>query len=311
MSDNLVNSIIEDYDGNLWIGAATGLNYFDINSRTFVRFRHDANDAHSLTEGFVVCLYLAGDSTLWVGTTNGLNRFHRATGDFTRYTTKNGLANNFIKGIIEDGHGMLWISNNKGISRFDPSLEVFKNYDASDGLQGNEFYRKSIYRTRNGEIFIGGVNGFNVFHPDSLVKNPYVPPIVITNFEIFNKPVAIGAPGSPLKKHISRTQELTLSYKQSIIAFEFTALNYIFPRKNQYAYMLDGFESDWNYVGDKRTAVYTNLDPGEYYFRVKGANNDGVWNEAGTAIKIVVRPPFGKHGGLICSTPFLPWRPFI
>lgn len=294
LSDNLVNSIIEDFSGNLWIGSNNGLNYLNVDTKTFTNFYHQQKDTTSLSKGFVVSLFEAHDSTLWVGTSQGLNRFDRGSNSFTRFSTDDGLPNNFVKGIIEDRKGMLWISTNKGIAQFDPERNVFKNFDASDGLQDNEFYTRSIYRTKDGEIFVGGINGFNTFFPDRIDRNPYIPPIVITDFHIFNKPVQIGAPDSPIHRHISETSEMKLSHDQSVLSFQFTALNYILPGKNQYAYKLEGFEKEWNYVGAKRTAVYTNLDAGEYNFRVKGSNNDAVWNEKGVAIKLTVLPPFWK-----------------
>jgi len=207
---------------------------------------------------------------------------------------EDGLPNNVIKGIVEDHSGHLWLTTNKGISRYDIDDQLFWNYDVSDGLQSNEFVRNSIFKSKKGKIFAGGVNGFNVFHPDSLKANLFEPPIVITDFKIFNRPVEIGVEKSPLKKHISETKQLVLSHHHSVISFEFAALNYISSKKNQYAYLLEGFENDWNFVGTQRTATYTNLDPGEYIFRVKGSNNDGTWNEQGTSIHIIVEPPFWK-----------------
>ncbi|MBN2011865.1 response regulator [candidate division KSB1 bacterium] len=294
ISDDNVNGIIKDYSGNLWITAETGLNYLDLDTRTFTVYQYEENNDSNLCKGNLLSVFQAIDSTLWVGTTGGLNKFNRKTKSFTRYYTENGLPSNAIKGIVEDDHGNLWLSTNNGISRFDPKANTFKNFDVSDGLQGNEFYWHSIFKTSDGEIFVGGVNGFNVFHPDSIHSNPYVPPVVITDFRLFNKPVKINAPGSPLSRSISQTDHITLTYKQSVFSFDFTALNFISPMKNQYAYMLEGFEPNWNYVGTQRNATYTNLDAGDYTFRVKGSNNDGVWNEKGTFINITVEPPFWK-----------------
>ncbi len=141
-------------------------------------------------------------------------------------------------------------------------------------------------------MYFGGINGFNVFDPDKIEDNSYVPPVVITDFKIFNQPVPVGKEGSPLKTNVSITDEIILSHKQSVFSFDFAALNYLSPSKNQYAYKMEGFDHDWNYIGNKHTATYTNLDPGEYIFHVIGSNNDGVWNKQGASIRIIITPPY-------------------
>ena len=294
ISDNNVNRVIRDYLGNLWVCAETGLNYFDVKSEKFTVYKYSKSDTNSISKGNLLSIYLASDTTLWIGTNGGLNRFNPRTKSFIKYYIEDGLPSNSIKGIIEGNDSNIWLTTNNGISCLNPASNTFKNYDISDGLQGNEFYWHSIYKSPDGQIYAGGINGFNSFYPDSIGDNPFVPPIVITEFRIFNKPMQVNTPDSPLKKNISLTKEMTLTYKQSVISFEFTSLNYISPMKNQYAYILEGFEDNWNYVGSKRTATYTNLDAGEYIFRVKGSNNDGVWNEIGASIKIIVEPPFWK-----------------
>jgi len=293
LSDNQIRVVMEDSYGNLWICGALGLNLFNRETKTFTIYRHEENNKRSLTMGYVLTILETRDSTLWIGTTGGLNRFDRVKQDFTQYHVSDGLPDNTTKGIREDDRGNLWISTNKGLSRFNPESGVFNNYDMSDGLQDNEFYQCSHYKTRNGEMYFGGVNGFNVFNPDELVTNPDVPPVVITDFRIFNKPVPIGR-NSPLKAHISEADTIRLSYKQTMLSFEFTALNYISSNKNQYEYKMEAFDRDWNNVGTRHTAFYTNLDPGEYTFRVKGSNNDGVWNEKGASVKIIITPPYWK-----------------
>ena len=294
ISDNNVNRIIQNYDGSLWVCAETALNYLDIKTGKFTVYKYSYSDTNGISKGNLLSIYLASDSTLWIGTTGGLNRFNQHSKSFTKYYVENGLPSNSIKGIIEDNNSNIWLTTNNGISCFNLISGTFRNYDVSDGLQGNEFYWHSIYKNSDGNIYVGGINGFNLFNPGNKSDNPYIPPVVITDFKIFNKPVQINVPGSPLKKNISLAKEITLNYKQSVISFEFTSLNYISPMKNQYAYILEGFEDNWYYVGSKRTATYTNLDAGEYVFRVKGSNNDGVWNEEGASIKIIVEPPFWK-----------------
>ncbi|HEY9600058.1 MAG TPA: histidine kinase dimerization/phosphoacceptor domain -containing protein, partial [Allocoleopsis sp.] len=228
--------------------------------------------------------YPAG--TLWLGTYGGgLDKFEIATETFTHYTEKDGLPSNSVVGILADDEGNLWLSTGKGLSKFNPKTEKFRNYDVSDGLQGNEFDGvKAYFKSKTGEMFFGGLNGFNSFYPEQVKDNPHIPPIVITDFKIFDKSVK-------LDSAISETQEIKLSYKDNFFGFEFAALDYTNPQKNQYAYKLEGFDKDWIYSGSRRYATYTNLDGGTYTFRVKGSNNDGVWNEEGTSLKIIITPP--------------------
>ena len=292
LTDDQIKVICEDAYGQLWIGGDLGLNRLNPETEEIVAYQHDEDDSASISKGWVLTILETRDSTLWIGTTGGLNRFHRDTGTFTRFFVKDGLPNDAIKGMRQDDEGNLWLSTNRGLSKFNPETRLFKNYDVSDGLQGNEFYQCSHYKSSSGKIYFGGVNGFNVFRPSNLTQNAYVPPVVIRDFKIFNKPVPVG-PDSPLKADIGQTSEIVLSHKQNFISFEFAALNYISPDKNRYAYRLSGSDfSDWNFVGTNRTATYTNLDPGKYRFQVKGSNNDDIWNEEGVALDITIRPPF-------------------
>ena len=228
-----------------------------------------------------------------MGAFDGLYRYNRQSGTFARYTESQGLPSSTIRCIQEDGVGRLWLSTQKGISRFDPQTETFRNYDVSDGLQSNEF-SDGCYQGPDGEMFFGGSNGFNAFFPENIRDNPYVPPVVITSFKIFNKPVPIGAK-SVLKKAIPYVDSLTLSYRDNVFSFEFAALSYANSHKNRYRYKLEGFEPGWNEVGSKqRLATYTNLDPGKYVFRVQGSNSDGVWNEEGVSLPILITPPWWR-----------------
>jgi ligand-binding sensor domain-containing protein/signal transduction histidine kinase len=293
---NLLSNFIEvievDIYGNLLIGSADGFGIFNPKTATSGNYRNDPKNDNSLSNNFVTSLYEEDSLTVWIGTTNGLNKLNRQSNRITRYYKTNGLPNDFISGIEKDDKGFLWISTNGGISRFDPKTVIFKNYSKEDGLQGNSFNKKSRFKSKNGKIYFGGVNGFNVFDPNDVTENKEIPPIKITDFEIFNKSVDVGSKDSPLKKHITETKEIALSYRQSVLTFGFAAFNYIHPEKNQYAYMLEGFDKEWNYVGTRRTATYMNIDPGRYIFRVKGSNNDGIWNEEGVSLKITISPPF-------------------
>lgn len=306
VSNNTVMAIYEDHTGMLWIGTRDGLNKFNRKTQTFSDYHHDSNNPNSLSNNIIYSIYEDQSGSLWVGTAGGLNKFDRTAQTFTHFTEKNGLPNDVIYAILADHHGKLWLSTNKGLSRFDPYTETFRNYDVQDGLQSNEFNLGASLRSKSGELYFGGVNGFNRFHPDSVKDNEHIPPIVITDFKLFNESVPVGSDGqSPLQKHISAVDELKLSYRDYVFSFEFVALDYTIPGKNQYAYMLEGFDESWIYTGTRRFARYTNIEPGAYVFRVKGANNDGVWNEKGTSVRIIIQPPFWKtlwfHGFIIGS----------
>lgn len=295
IADNDVLVVFEDSRKRIWIGTEfSGLNLAEYNEKgavAFKRFAHVPNNPASLANDCVNHIFEDSKGDLWIATEGGLSKF-RNEGIFKNYTIKDGLPSNHIKSIAEDDKGFLWLGTAAGLSRFHPVEETFRNYTHNDGLQHGEFSRYCVYKTRKGELIFGGTNGFNIFHPDSIKDNPYLPEVYITGLKIFNIPVKIGAKDSPLSKHISATSEITLSHKQSVFSFDFIALNYTHPHMNQYAFKMEGFEDEWNYVGNQRTATYTSLDPGEYVFRVIASNNDGIWNEAGRSIKVIITPPF-------------------
>ncbi|ELR71416.1 hypothetical protein C900_02757 [Fulvivirga imtechensis AK7] len=284
----------EEKDGTLWVGTWHGLNRIGVNRNDVKTYTHNPDDWHSLSSDHVISLHHDGSGHLWVGTFGGgFNKFDIQHERFTGYFEKDGLPNNVIYGILEDENNNLWLSTNNGLSQFNPTTEEFRNYDSSEGLQGNEFYWGAAYKNADGSLMFGGVNGLNIFFPSEITNNTIVPPIVISDFLIYNKPVSIGQ-DSILQKSITYTDDITISYKQAVITFNYAALNYNHSEKNQYAYVLEGFEDNWNDVGNKRTATYTNLDPGEYVFRVKGSNNDNIWNEKGIMLSLTVTPPFWR-----------------
>jgi signal transduction histidine kinase/ligand-binding sensor domain-containing protein/ActR/RegA family two-component response regulator len=292
IAGNYIRGICEDVDGNIWVGTSTGVSVFNPATQKFSSYTAQNS---SLESDVIMTVFEDSKKNIWLATVGGgLSRFHKKNKTFTTYTTSHGLPDNTILSIVEDNKGSLWLGTNNGISQLDPQKETFKNYTLDNGLQSPEFTLNAALKTSKGELLFGGVNGFNSFYPDKLVQNKHLPPVVITDFYLFNKPVKIGAKDSPLKQSIIETQNLTLSYDQSVITFEFAALDYAMSGNNQYAYMLEGFDKTWNYVGNQRKASYTNLDPGEYVFKVKASNNDGIWNEEGTSIKVVITPPFWK-----------------
>lgn len=292
ISNNFIHSVGEDNDGNLWIGTDVGLNVLDKKTGHITLYENDPNNKHSLSNNVVVDIKNDHAGNLWLATAGGLNRFDEGTKAFVAYTEKDGLPNNMIRSIEEDHNGNLWVSSNKGLSKFDPVTKTFRNYSIHDGLQGNQFKPHASYKAKDGRIFFAGSNGFNSFYPDSLKDNTFIPPVYFTDLQVFNKSISVDGADSILHQHIIETKEITLSYDQSVFTIVFAALNYTLPEKNMYTYTLKGFDKEWNHVGNKRTATYTNLDPGEYEFRVKGSNNDGLWNDQGASIKIIITPPY-------------------
>jgi ligand-binding sensor domain-containing protein/signal transduction histidine kinase len=282
LSDDRIWSLYEDRFGSLWVGTLGGVNVLEPGSDQFIHYQHDPEDPDSLSSNSIFAFNEDHDGFLWIGTWGGgLNRYDRVSEKFKHYTTNEGLPNDAIYGIEVDLSGHLWMSTNRGLSRLNPRTETFRNYDMRDGLQDNEFNVGAHYRNDIGELFFGGIRGINAFFPAEIQQNPHIPPIVITTFYKFNQPV---------RYDLLPNERIELSYKDNFIAFEFAALDFYAPENNQYAYMLEGFE-EWVDAGTRRYVSYTNLDGGEYVFRVKGSNSDGIWNEEGTSVHITVVPP--------------------
>jgi ligand-binding sensor domain-containing protein/signal transduction histidine kinase/DNA-binding response OmpR family regulator len=291
-----VSDIIEDSENNLWVGTLYGL----VVIKKHERFNLDcinflSNESTGLSSNLIETVFEDSKGRIWIGTLDkGLNLFNKKNNTFTVFQKKDGLPGNSIKGILEDDEGYLWISTNSGMCRFNFEKKSFTNYYKEDGLNSNEFNTRSCLRTKAGEFYFGGENGFNVFSPNNIKKNLNIPPVCLTSLKINNKPALIGVKGSPLKKHISETDKIILNYTQRSFSIEFIALNYTSPTKNQYCYKLEGFDKDWHCNGTQRSANYTNIMPGKYVFMVKGSNNDGVWNEIPTRLLIIIKPPVWK-----------------
>lgn len=276
----------EDPDQRMWVCTQNGLDLYDSVTCTFKVYNFPDND--------IGAFYKDKTGNLWVGTnTKGMFRCDEEGNIINTYDMTTGLPNNRIHAITGDSQGNLWISTNRGISRFEKGAGKFRNYSLEDGLQGDQFYQQSFLKTRKGEIYFGGYNGFNSFNPDSMEDNRFIPPVYITDFTIFNKPVTYGEPGAQFPNHISEEKEIRLNWKQSVFSFSFAAINYNHPKKNQYKYIMEGFETEWNITdASRRYVTYTNLDPGTYYFKVKATNNDGIWNENETTLRIIILPPW-------------------
>jgi ligand-binding sensor domain-containing protein/serine phosphatase RsbU (regulator of sigma subunit) len=294
LSSNVLLNILLDKKEHLWIGTAGGgLNMIDTKTFNVKQYiKADENDTIALSDNTVNCMLEDSKGYIWIGTAMGLNKLDPATGKFEHYYESDGLPNDYIYGILEDENGFLWISTNKGISKFNPSADAnnrnrFRNYYVLDGLQANEFNQGAYFKSKSGEMFFGGHNGFNVFYPKNIIDNKHIPPVYITSFKLFGKDVQLDT-GIINKKYIE------LSYKDNFFSFEFVALDYVLPEKNTYSYMMEGLDQDWNPVSNRRFANYTDLGGGNYVFRVRGSNNDGVWNEEGASIQIRITPPFWK-----------------
>jgi ligand-binding sensor domain-containing protein/signal transduction histidine kinase len=296
LSHNEARCLHEDKRGTLWVGTYKGLNVLLPGKHGFVRYFHRAADTTSLSSNIICCIYEDSAGRIWIATANGLNEFHPNTQTFTRYTTREGLPNNFVYGILEDEFGLLWLSTNKGLSRFDPKTKQFRNYGIGDGLQSDEFNSGAFLKTANGDLWFGGVNGFNIVTPKLMSDNPHVSPIVLTAFTVLNKPRFFDQPLNAFVRRANSpaTRSIVLKHDENLIAVEFAALDFINPANSEYMYKLDGIDATWVRSGKRRFASYSQLEPGEYTFRIRACNSDGVWDMEGVALSIVITPPFWK-----------------
>jgi len=276
--------ILESDDGTVWIGSwGGGLNKYLPEKDGFKHYVYDSKDPGSISHNRVWAITEAKDGTMWVGTYGGgLNRFDRKTDRFTRYTEKQGLANNVIYAILEDEQERLWMSTNRGLSCFTPANQSFRNYGVSDGVQSREFNTGAFFKAPDGTFYFGGVNGFNLFKPEDIRDNPFRPPVHINRITLRNRNVML-----------DHGNELQLTYSDNHISFEFSALDFNDPQRNRYAVRLTPLEKDWRHThSNLRFAEYHNLTPGRYHFQVRGSNQDGVWNEGGVSVAFVIPTPF-------------------
>jgi signal transduction histidine kinase/ligand-binding sensor domain-containing protein len=320
LSGNEVLCIREDRKGDIWVGTNKGLSRFNPQTKSFIRYGNKASGNIAISTVYSIHEDVKG--YLWLGTDGGLCRLNPERTSYRVYTVKDGLPDNVVYGILEDEQQNLWVSTNKGLSKAkkqgNSGILTFINYSTQNWLHCNAFNIGAWYKSREGMLFFGCTEGVTFFQPATVTGNQYVPPVAITDFQLFFESVPVSKGGkTPLSKHISETKKIKLTYRQNVLYFEFSALNYIESEKNKYAFFMEGFDKDWNYAGHKRNATYTNLDPGQYTFRVKASNNDGVWNEKGTSVRIVITPPFYKEAWfyLICTgigifllLTFVKWR---
>jgi PAS domain S-box-containing protein len=303
-------AVQEDPQGALWIGThSSGLQRFDpVTHRFTVSYKHNADDPTSLSNNRVNSVYFDHSATMWVGTQDGLDRFEPKTGGFKTYYEQDGLPGNLVSCILEDERGNLWLSTNNGLSVFDPATQAFKNYFTADGLPGADLSGwGACSKGPSGEMFFGGFDGGVAFHPDKVVDSPYVPPVVLTDFRLFDRPVTVGT-GSVLRKSVGYTSALSLSHNQNIFSLEFSALSYFNSPTNRYRYKLDGLDHQWHEVGsNQRLVTYTTLPARTYTFRVQGATSRGAWSEPGVELRLEILPPWWRTWWFrgLCTAAFL------
>lgn len=286
-----IRVLFEDKDSRIWIGThGGGLAMYEPTTEKFTIY----NSKNSgITNNKIQCVLQDKQGDLWIGTFgSGVVRFSLTNETFQSFNEPQGLQNSMAYSLIEDNHGKIWVSTNTGISSIDPATSTILNYNHFNGLQQNNFVRAAHLKLPNGDLYFGGKQGFNYFNPKNLIRNQNIPTVRFTDLRISNQSVAPSPEGN-ITDHISVAKEINLDFKQNF-ALDFVGLNYTAPQQNKYAYKLEGFDKDWNYVDNRTTASYTNLDPGAYTFRVKASNNDGIWNEEGSSIKVVVHPPFWR-----------------
>ncbi len=287
-SGNNVVSIGEDHDGNIWFGTDDGgLNRYNLASGVF---SHYFNEPNTKTDARVIFVDKKG--TVWVGM-KGLYKFDKAKNKFSFINTRTDIDHNFVKGILEDNLHNLWVSTSNGLIELNPKSLSSRSFNTRDGLQNMEFEANAYLQTKEGQMIFGGIKGMNMFYPAEIKVNKYVPPVFITSFLLSNQPMLTSDTSSiGLTKDIGYTGKIKLNHKQSSISFNFAALNYVYPDRNQYSYILEGLDEKWSPPSTERRAVYNNLSPGHYTFKVIGSNNNGIWNHHAQSIDIIISPPF-------------------
>ncbi|MBN2523394.1 MAG: response regulator [Bacteroidales bacterium] len=307
LSYNAINSVYVTKNGELFISAIHALEQYDYKNNSFIHYKHDPEDHHSINGGYIVTMYEDKNQNLWIATNMGLELFDREKNQFIHRTVSDGLPNNTIQGILEDDKGNLWLSTNFGISRYSgrcgrAARDSFINYNLYDGLPANEFVKRSCFKNNQGYMYFGSTHGYVLFHPDSIHDNPVPPPVVITDFDCIGSGDATTKKDNKVLPDMKENNTIHLSYRETDFIVKYAALNYLNTVENKYRYKLEGYESDWNEVGNQRFATYTNIQPGEYTFMVMGSNNDNVWNKTPATVNIIIDPPWWRTLGFLIST---------
>ena len=288
LSGNLVYCIARDHKGLIWIATLNGLDVYNPVEKKVSHFRKIQGSENSLSDNFVISLCVDHNDDIWIGTGSGVNKFLKKDSTFHYFSKQSGLPNDQVFEILEDGRLDLWFSTGNGLSRFHPGTGTFRTFTPEEGLQSMEFNLRAAYKSADGELFFGGMNGFNSFYPDSLKDNSFIPAIYLTAF------TKTSSNGINTKLNPQNITEVELDNNYPSFTIEFVALEYTRPEKNKYSYMVEGISDQWIDIGNRRFVPFSNLPPGKYTFRVKGSNNDGIWNEKGNSIKIIIKPPWFK-----------------
>jgi signal transduction histidine kinase/ligand-binding sensor domain-containing protein len=287
ISGNQIFCLLEDREGLIWIATLSGLDVYNPGTKTLRHFRKDPDNANSLCDNFVTALCEDHKGDIWIGTNSYVNRFSKQDSTFTYFSQNSGFPNNLVYQIVEDGRQNLWFATGGGLCRLDTISGRFRTYTVDEGLQSMEFNLRASFKSNDGEVFFGGMNGFNSFYPDSLKDNPFIPQVVFTSCYKTLK-------AEKVYIDVENTEQIVLNYDENTFTIEFAALEFTNPEKNRYAYKLEEVSGDWIETGNRRFVPFSNLPPGEYIFKVKGSNNDGVWNESGPSLKIIIRPPWWR-----------------
>ncbi len=284
LSANLVYCLLEDSDGLIWIATVGGLDMYNPATK---KITHYNKGKGGLSDDFIITLCEDGKNRIWIGTATFVNVFDKTDSTFTFYGQEHGIPNNRIFEIVKDKNNNLWITTGKGLCKYDEKENSFQTFTSEDGLQGLEFNLRAARVCDDGEVLIGGMNGFNTFYPDSISKNPHIPPLVFTSF--------YKTRGNN-REYINPGESDVVKLKHNVNSFtiEFAALEYTNPAKNRYSYLMEGISPDWIDIGNRKFVPFSGLQPGEYTFKVRGSNNDGVWNNNEISINIIVLPPWWK-----------------
>ncbi len=303
ISSDKVRHLLEDHENRLWITTAFGVTWlnlksFDENQPEFHAILFDPRKPNSLSYNDVIHAYEDADNQLWFATSGGgvnkLLYLHSDSIAFERISTKNGLVNDVVYSILQDSLGMMWFSTDHGITRYNPGEGTFDNFDESNNLSADAFNENTCAMSKDGRLLFGTNEGLLVVNPARIEQNDFMPRVVLTNFQLFNKDVDIHDPKSPVRKDIESLDRIVLNYNQASFSFEYAALSFFAPSKNKYAFMLENFDKQWNEVGNQNKATYTNLAPGEYVFKVKAANWNSPWSDKTRNIAITILPPWWK-----------------
>lgn len=301
LQSNVIFHLTSNQNDTLWIGTKDGgFSEFDLINKVFTNYL-SSQDSTSISNNVVLHIHDSKDGNLWLSTEKGLNKFNKNTKQFTSITEEEGLPNNKIYAVLEDNNKNFWISSDKGLCMLNPNLPIenpkaIRTFDVNDGIQGNEFAQGGYFKDEvTGELFFGGTNGFNIFDPSKITENQHKPEVFITSFKIFDKEIQ-------LDTSILFKRSIELSYKQNFLSFEFVGLDYLNPSKNLFQYKMEGLDLHWSTPSERKYAAYPGITHGEYIFKVRAANNDGVWNNEGTSFSIVIKPPFWRTKWFIFLT---------